>query len=300
MDESCDSFLEYAALERKLSDSTLSAYACDLASVSSWMEERGYSPLAQSDTGQLAEYAAWLSFRGYSALSVRRRLSTLRGFFRFLQNEGLRRDNPAETLHPPRMPLRLPHAVSVEAAQKLVEAWTGDTVLSLRNRALMELAYGAGLRESELIGMTVGRVHLEEALVRPLGKGSKERLVPIGGLAVRWLATYIDQARPFLLRGRASPFLFLSYRGNPLTRMTVWDIVREAAVKAGLGDSIHPHTLRHSFATHLLQGGADLRVVQELLGHADIRTTEIYTGVDRTYLQGVMERCHPRSARRDP
>ena len=296
MNETCDGFLEYASLELKLSDNTLSAYACDLASVSSWMEERGYGSLGRCDTGQLAEYAAWLSHCGYSALSVRRRLSTLRGYYRFLQGEGCREDNPAEALHPPRMPLRLPHAVSVDAVTRLVEAWTGDTVLSVRNRALMELAYGAGLRESELTGMTVGRVHLEEALVRPLGKGSRERLVPIGGMAVRWLSSYIDHARPQLLQGRTSPVLFLSYRGNPLTRMTVWDIVREAAIAAGIGDSIHPHTLRHSFATHLLQGGADLRVVQELLGHADIRTTEIYTSLDRTYLRGVIEKCHPRSA----
>jgi integrase/recombinase XerD len=300
MNETCDGFLEYASLERKLADSTLSAYASDLASVSSWLQERGFGSLGCCDTGQLAEYAAWLSFRGYSALSVRRRLSTLRGFFRFLQGEGIRGDNPAEALHPPRLPLRLPHAVSVDAVTSLVEAWTGDTVLSVRNRALMELAYGAGLRESELTGMTVGRVYLEEALVRPMGKGSRERLVPIGGMAVRWLASYIDQARPRLLHGKTSPVLFLSYRGNPLTRMTVWDIVREAATAAGLGESIHPHTLRHSFATHLLQGGADLRVVQELLGHADIRTTEIYTSLDRTFLRGVIERCHPRSAGWNP
>jgi len=295
MDDSCDAFLEVATLERKLSDATLAAYAADLGSACSWFEEGGRGRLAGSCAADLAEYASWLSRSGFSPLSVRRRISTLRSFFRFLQREGLRPDNPAETLHPPAMPLRLPHAIGVEDAARLVEAWTGDTVLSVRNRALMELAYGAGLRESELAGMTVGRVHLEEALVRPLGKGSRERLVPIGGPAVRWLATYIDTARPSLLRGGGSPVLFLSYRGNPLTRMSIWDIVRGAAVTAGLQDSVHPHTLRHSFATHLLQGGADLRVVQELLGHADIRTTEIYTGVDRTFLRGVVERCHPRS-----
>lgn len=300
MDDLRDAFLEYAALERKLSESTLAAYAGDLAGASAWLEERGYGPLAGCGTGRLAEYAAWMSAGGFSPLSVRRRLSTLRGFFRFLEGEGFRDDNPAEPLRPPRMPLRLPHAVSVEEAARLVEAWTGDTLLSVRNRALLELAYGAGLRESELTGMTVARVHLEEALVRPLGKGSRERIVPIGGAAVRWLASYIDQARPRLLRGRISPVLFLSFRGNPLTRMTVWDIVRRAAVLAGLGSSIHPHTLRHSFATHLLQGGADLRVVQELLGHADIRTTEIYTGVDRSHLRTVMDRCHPRSGGGSP
>jgi len=192
------------------------------------------------------------------------------------------------------MPDRLPHAISVEAASRLMEAWSGDEPLSVRNRALMELAYGTGLRESELSGITVARIHLEEAYVRPIGKGSKERLVPLGGPAVRWLTRYIEDIRPVLIR-KATPVLFLTFRGNPLSRMTVWNIVRQAALMSGLEGRIHPHTLRHSFATHLLQGGADLRVVQELLGHADIRTTEIYTGVDRTYLKGVMDRCHPRA-----
>jgi len=295
MDEVCDGFLEYGALERKLADSTLSSYARDLAAASSWMSEMGYHDLGNRTTGELAEYVSWLTSRGYSPASIRRTISTLRGFYRFMQREGIRKDNPAEVLHIPKLPLRLPHAVSVETAVSLVEAWQGDTELSVRNRALMELAYGAGLRESELTGMTVGRVHLEERLVRPLGKGSRERLVPIGGPAARWLASYIDVARPLLLRSRSTPTLFLTYRGNPLSRMTVWNIVREAAVLAGIQVSVHPHTLRHSFATHLLQGGADLRVVQELLGHADIRTTEIYTGVDRTYLRGVIDRYHPRS-----
>ncbi|MBD3277898.1 MAG: tyrosine-type recombinase/integrase, partial [Candidatus Aegiribacteria sp.] len=219
----------------------------------------------------------------------------IRGFYRYLQSSGVRKDHPAELLHPPKQPIRLPHSISLEQVTAMIEVWKGDTPLSLRNRALMELAYGAGLRESEITGMTVGRVMLEEELVRPMGKGSKERLVPIGPEAVEWLKRYIDIARPELLGRMKTPVLFLTYRGNPLSRMTVWNVVNKSAQKAGVPGRVHPHTLRHSFATHLLQGGADLRVVQELLGHSDIKTTEIYTDLDRTHLRNVIRRCHPRS-----
>jgi len=295
MDDICEAYLEFIALEKGLSERTIAAYSIDLTQFRGWLSENGHRSVCEADSGQISEYVNWLSSSGISASSVRRKLSTLRGICRFMQSEGFREDDPTAGLHPPRMPDRLPYAVSVDVASRLMEAWKGDTNLSVRNRSLMELAYGAGLRESELSDITVARVHLEEAFVRPIGKGQKERLVPLGGPAVWWLTNYIENVRPELIR-RATPALFLTFRGNPLSRMTVWNIVREAALKAGLEGGIHPHTLRHSFATHLLQGGADLRVVQELLGHADIRTTEIYTGVDRTYLKGVMERCHPRAA----
>ncbi len=294
MDDICEAYLEFGALEKGLSERTITAYTADLIQFQGWLSENDHCSVSRADTGQISEYINWLSSSGISASSVRRKLSTLRGLYRYMQSEGFREDDPATSLHPPRMPDRLPHAVSVEIASRLMEAWTGDTRLSVRNRALMELAYGTGLRESELSGITVARIHLEEAFVRPIGKGSKERLVPLGGPAVRWLTEYIENVRPELIR-RTTPALFLTFRGNPMSRMTVWNIVRNAALLAGIEGRIHPHTLRHSFATHLLQGGADLRVVQELLGHADIRTTEIYTGVDRTYLKGVMDRCHPRA-----
>ena len=294
MDDICGAYLEYGALEKGLSERTISAYLCDLNQFRRWLENGDRGTIAGAGTAEISEYANWLGSNGASPGSIRRKLSSLRGFYRFMQSEGLREDDPAGTLHAPRMKARLPHAISVDAASRLVEAWEGESPLSVRNRALMELAYGAGLRESELAGMTVARVHLEEALVRPMGKGSKERIVPIGGAAVKWLTAYIENVRPGLIR-RATPLLFLTFRGNRLSRMTVWNIVRKAAEMSGVEGNVHPHTLRHSFATHLLQGGADLRVVQELLGHADIRTTEIYTGVDRTYLRGVMERCHPRA-----
>ncbi len=294
MDEGLDPYLEFSALEKKLAPRTIEAYRNDLGCFKSWLSENGVA-LSEADTSDIAEYMAFLSSTGYSAVSIVRKLSSIRGFFRFVQSSGQRSDNPAELLHSPRQPVRLPHAVSVEVVAALIDVWKGDSPISTRNRALLELAYSSGLRESELTGLTVSRIFLEDALVRPIGKGSRERLVPLGGAAVRWLSSYIDTARPQLVHGRSTPVLFLTYRGNPLSRMTVWNIVKRSAEMAGIKEHMHPHILRHSFATHLLRGGADLRVVQELLGHADIKTTEIYTSVDTTYLRGVIDRYHPRS-----
>ncbi|MCD4701260.1 MAG: tyrosine recombinase XerD [Candidatus Aegiribacteria sp.] len=294
MDECLDSYLEYSALEKKLASRTIKAYNNDLGHFNRWLTVNGIV-LSEAAAADIAEYMAFLSSSGFSPVSIIRKLSSIRGFFRFMQSSGQRIDNPTELLHSPRQPVRLPHAVSVETVAALIDVWEGDSPVSTRNRALLELAYGAGLRESELTGMTVSRIYLEDALVRPFGKGSRERLVPIGGTAVRWLSLYIDTARPLLAHGKSTPVLFLTYRGNPLSRMTVWNIVRRSAEMAGIQEHIHPHILRHSFATHLLRGGADLRVVQELLGHADIKTTEIYTSVDVTYLRGIVDRYHPRS-----
>lgn len=294
MDETLDSYLEFTALEKNLAAATLDAYSRDLRDLEEWLAGTGRGP-ADAEAGDIADYLNRLTSGGYSASTVRRKLSAIRGYYRFLTASGVRESDPAELLHAPARPLKLPHAVSVETVKSMIEVWGDDSPLSTRNRALLELAYGAGLRESELTSMTVSRVMLDEALVRPMGKGSRERIVPIGGQAVRWLSRYIDRARPLLSAGRSTPVLFLTYRGNPLSRMAVWNVVRKSAEMAGAGAGVHPHTLRHSFATHMLQGGADLRVVQELLGHADISTTEIYTGVDRTWLRNTVDRCHPRS-----
>ncbi len=297
MDDTLDSYLEYSALEKKLASETIAAYGNDMKHFSHWLKENSIE-LPEAGSADIAEYLAFLSSTGFSPVSISRKLSSIRGYFRYMQASGQRTDNPVDILHSPKQPLRLPHAVSVETVAALIDVWKGDTPLSIRNRALLELAYAAGLRESEINGITVSRIHLEEALVRPIGKGSRERIVPIGGAAVRWLALYIDTVRPLLLmrrKSRSTPVLFLTYRGNPLSRMTVWNIVRRSAEMIGAEGNIHPHSLRHSFATHLLHGGADLRVVQELLGHADIKTTEIYTSVDTTYLRGIVDRFHPRS-----
>lgn len=295
MDDPVGAYLAFISLEKNLSPRTVSAYESDLRALSEWLNQTDSELIQYAETGVLADYLAFLAGTGLKNTSIRRKLSSIRAFFSFMQTEKIREDNPAELLHPPKTRMILPQAISIDSAKLLVEVWIGDSIISLRNRALMELAYAAGLRVSELCSITVDRVHLEDAYVRPFGKGSKERIVPIGAIAVKWLSEYIDEARPELSGGKSGSALFLTYRGNPLSRMTVWNIVRKAADISGIGKEVHPHTLRHSFATHLLQGGADLRVVQELLGHSDIRTTEIYTGLDTAYLKDVIDKFHPRS-----
>ena len=282
------SFLDFLALERSLSPRTIEAYGLDLEEASAWFEAAG-SDLSQAGREELASFSRHLSQRGLATRSVRRKLSALRSFFRFLAAEGRREDDPAGFLRPPRGRDPLPSALTIEQAAKLMEAWCADDPISLRNRALLELAYGCGLRESELIDLTPDRVFLAEGFVRPTGKGGKERIVPLGGPARRSLASYIDRGRPLLLGRRAFRNLFLSCRGRPLSRTSVWQIVAASAARAGLGGGIHPHILRHSFATHLLEGGADLRVVQELLGHADISTTAVYLDVAPSHLTSTIK-----------
>jgi len=297
MDDRIYSFLDFIALEKSLSPRTVEAYARDLGQAEAALASRGVD-LADATREDLTEYERHLAGLGLAVRSSRRKLSAVRSFFRFLAREGMRKDDPASLLRPPKGRMSLPSAVSVEAVTAMIEVWKDADPLSLRNRAILELAYGCGLRESELIDLTPDRVFLGDSYVRPCGKGGRERIVPLGGPARRALARYLDEARPALARRRTFPNLFLSFRGRPLSRMSIWEIVERSAVLAGLPEKVHPHLLRHSFATHLLEGGADLRVVQELLGHADIRTTEIYTNIDRTHLSEVMDDCHPRSERR--
>ncbi len=294
MDEAVFGYLDYAALEKSLSPRTLDAYRLDLEQAAVWFEKAGTS-ISSAGRDEIAGYMRHLSASGLSARSIRRKLSSLRGFYGFLEGEGLRADDPSGLLRPPRTRTVLPGTLSPAEAAALVEAYGSETPLSTRNRALLEIAYGCGLRESELVDLTLDRLHLDERYLRPLGKGGRERVVPMGGPAAGWTRLYLEEARPRLAGTRVFRNVFLSARGRPLSRMTVWTIVSGAAARAGIRTGVHPHSLRHSFATHLLEGGADLRVVQELLGHADIRTTEIYTNIDRTHLGEVMRRCHPRA-----
>ncbi len=296
MDELARDYLDFIALERSLSRATVAAYRSDLEEAGAWSAGRG-SVLQDCSEGDLASFSAALSSRGLAPRTVRRKLSVLRGFFSYLESEGLGGRGRVSSVASPKVPRDLPDVLTARDCALLMEAWDGEGALSLRNRAMLELGYGCGLRESEIVSLTVDRVSIEEAWVRPLGKGSRERVLPMGGPARRWTERYMLEARPLLLGHRTSRTLFLSRSGRPLSRMSVWEIVRQAALRAGLASRVHPHTLRHSFATHLLEGGADLRVVQELLGHADIRTTEIYTNIDRTWLTEVVRTCHPRSRR---
>ncbi len=287
--ELIDSFLTRSALAGSLSPNTISAYASDLVEAETFAGD-----LVSADSSALNEWIYHLSRTGRSPATISRKLSALRSFYGFLLESRLIEENPALKLRAPAPVSRMPHALSVQRVFRLIEVWKGDDPLSGRNRALLELAYGSGLREGELVSLTVDRLNFDDSWVRPLGKGSRERMVPLGELSVHWMGIYLDRFRPLLASGASGKTVFLTRRGNPLSRMTVWNIVRASALKAGVDTAVHPHSLRHSFATHLLEGGADLRVVQELLGHSDIRTTEIYTSVSRKMLSEAVRKFHPR------
>jgi len=286
-----DGFLQVMVLERGLSPHTVSAYMSDLNQA--WRE---IPAMPRPDPGDLAEWAIGLSIRGMAPRTVRRKISSLKALFRFMMEEGDLKEDPCRHLRTPRPGNDLPDHLTTSEAEHMLESLPVKTPLDYRNRALLELAYGSGLRESEMVYLTLDRLDLGEGFVRPRGKGGKERLVPMGEPSVIWMRRYLAEARPALARKGSGRVVFLSRSGKPLSRMTVWTIVRNAVLAAGINHPAHPHTLRHSFATHLLAGGADLRVVQELLGHADIRTTEIYTKVDKTRLSAVVARCHPRGS----
>ena len=284
----------YLALARtRLAPRTVESYRRDLEHATGWLER----PLGSAEEGELERYLAELRASGLSNATVARRLASLRGFFRHRMLLGARQDNPAASLGSPRRIRRLPRTLSAAEAERLVEAARGTTPRDLRDAALVELLYGSGLRISEALGLERGAVELDDRLVRCVGKGGKERVVPVGRRAAEALRRYLARGRPYLDR-RHRPELFLNARGGPLTRAGAFLILRRLAERAGLEpDRIHPHLLRHSFATHLLEGGADLRSVQEMLGHADLSTTELYTHVTDRRRRDAYFAAHPHAKR---
>ena len=287
-------FSDYVTLEQGLSPRTIEAYQRDLVRFAEYAESKGISAPVDITAKVMREYVYHLKDLGLSPASIRRNVSAIRTYFRFLTGDGIVVRDPSERLETPKKWRSLPEVLSVEEVQKLLAAPTLDDNLVFRDRALLELAYGAGLRVSEWITLGVRDLMLEDGLVRVFGKGSKERLVPIGRSAIAALAVYLREQRPRLEKGEGKGILFLNARGKPLTRMGAWKILRGYVDRAGITKHVSPHTLRHSFATHLLEGGADLRAVQEMLGHVDIATTQIYTHVDREYLRQVHKSYHPR------
>jgi integrase/recombinase XerD len=292
MDPAVDSFLALSAA--RLAPRTVDAYRRDLADFSTWL---GGSP-AGATPDQLAGYVAQLRADGLAATTIARRVAALRSFFRHQVLLGARGDNPAAELELPRRRRALPKTLSPNEVERLIEAATGTTPRSLRDRALVELLYGAGLRVSEAVGLERAGIDLENRLVRTIGKGSKERVVPVGREAVEALRRYLARGRPFLDK-RHRPELFLNAQGGALTRAGAFLILRRLAETAGLEPGrVHPHLLRHSFATHLLEGGADLRSVQEMLGHADLATTELYTHVSDRRRRELYFRAHPHARKK--
>ena len=293
-----DLYLRHVSIERGLAPNTVAAYRRDLGGYVEWLGARGIDELAQVSQQQVSEYVRELGSREdtpLTATSLARVLSSVRGWHRFLLEEGRLETDVAHDLKPPKLPSRLPKALSVDQVTALLDAVSGDDVQALRDRALLELLYATGARVSEAVSLNVDDV-FDEDIVRLRGKGNKERIVPLGRFAREALDAYLVRARPvFSIRGVATPALFLGIRGQRVSRQNAWLIIRAAAEKADLVAHVSPHTLRHSFATHLLQGGADVRVVQELLGHSSVATTQIYTMVTADTLRDMYTTAHPRA-----
>jgi integrase/recombinase XerD len=288
-------FHDFLAVEKGASARTDEAYLRDLARFATFARLKGAAAPTNVGARTLREYVYHLKDLGLSPASIRRNVSAVRSYFRFMLDEGHVVRDPSERLETPKRWRALPEVLSVDEVTKLIAAPSLDEPLAFRDRAMLELAYGAGLRVSEWISVGIRDVLMDEHLVRVFGKGGKERVVPIGRGAIGAVAIYLRELRPKLERGKGKGILFLNSRGDPLSRMGAWKILRKYVSQAGITKRVTPHTLRHSFATHLLEGGADLRAVQEMLGHADISTTQIYTHVDREYLRTVHRQFHPRS-----
>jgi integrase/recombinase XerD len=287
-------FVDHAAAEKGLAPNSLSAYDQDLRSLAVWAEAEQIAGPDQVRAADLRRYLVASSGR-LAARSRARLISTLRGFFKFLVQEGTLDRDPTLTLVAPRTGRKLPAVLSRRQVERLLAVPAGQEPRILRDRSILELLYGCGLRVGELCGLDVTDLDGSEACLRVQGKGSKQRVVPVGEPALAAIWTYLEHGRPRLLGRRANAALILNARGGRLSRVTVWQLLKKYGNMADLGDEITPHTLRHTYATHLLEGGADLRAVQELLGHADIGTTEIYTHIDRAFLLEVYRAAHPRA-----
>jgi len=287
-------FSDFLALEQGASPRTSEAYRRDVVRLTTYVAAKGAAGPSDISSRMLREFVYHLKDLGLAPASIRRNVSSVRTYFRYLLADGHVVRDPSERLETPKRWRSLPDVLSVDEVNRLLTAPSLDEPFTFRDRALLELAYGAGLRVSEWITLAVRDVLFEEGLVRVFGKGSKERLVPIGRSAIGAVAIYLRELRPKLERGEGRGMLILNARGRPLSRMGAWKILRHHVEKAQITKHVSPHTLRHSFATHLLEGGADLRAVQEMLGHADISTTQIYTHVDREYLRAVHKQFHPR------
>ena len=289
-----EGFRDFLALEAGHSENTVEAYLRDLQRMAEFAASKGVRDPGQVTRTLLRDFVYLLKDLGLSAATIRREVSAIRTYYAFQVGEGRVPADPSDRLESPRRGRVLPDTLTVRDVDALLAAPHVDQPLAWRDRTLLELGYGAGLRVSELCGLLLTDLQLTDNLVRVFGKGGKERLVPIGRSVIGAVAVYVHQLRPELDRGKSGGRLLLNARGQPLSRVGAWGIVKRAAERAGITKRVTPHTLRHSFATHLLEGGADLRAVQEMLGHADLSTTQIYTHVDREYLRSVHKQYHPR------
>ncbi|NCC51637.1 MAG: site-specific tyrosine recombinase XerD [Spartobacteria bacterium] len=290
-----EQFLDFITLERGLSDNTNTAYGMDLTSFMDYLEAHGVKSLNTVKRNMIVNFLMEEKDRGLSTNSISRKLVSIKVFFRYLQQEGLLNANVTETMDSPRLWKILPSTLTYKEVERLLAAPDTRRKLGVRDRALIETLYGTGLRVSELASLTLDDVHFDSNYLRCMGKGRKERVVPLGQKARDWLTRYLEEVRPTLTHDPQNRYLFLTNRKGPFTRKTIWKMIKKYARLAGIMKNVTPHTLRHSFASHLLANEAPLRVIQEMLGHADISTTQIYTHVDASRLKAVHAQFHPRS-----
>jgi len=293
-----DEYLGHLSVERGASKHTLSAYRNDLGQYSRFLSQRGVTDVGAVTRDDVTAFVASLRALGLAPSTIERKVAAIKGFHKFLVREAITSNHPTARLPLPKVPERLPDVVSIDDVDRLLSQPFPDTPAGLRDRAILETLYGCGLRASEVVGLDVTDLDLGEGFLRVFGKGSKERLVPVAGMAIHALDAYLKHARPSLRSVRSisadDAAVFLNQRGGRLTRQSVYVLVKRYGGTVGL-DDLHPHTLRHSFATHLLEGGADLRSLQEMLGHADISTTQVYTHVDRRHIREEYLSTHPRA-----
>ncbi|MFN5744808.1 MAG: site-specific tyrosine recombinase XerD [Methylococcaceae bacterium] len=287
-------FIDALWIEEGLSHNTQQAYESDVTHFEAWTGSRHGRTLCEVGLADIEDYLADQYRQQVSTRSMARRLSSMRKFYRYLLREGLIGEDPTLLIEPPKIGRSLPGTLSEQDVQRLLDAPITEDALGCRDRAMLEVLYATGLRVSELTGLTLSQVNLRQGVVRVMGKGSKDRLVPLGEVAEEWISRYTEYARPQILSGRQTDDLFVTERGSAMTRQAFWYIIKRYAMKADINKPLSPHTLRHAFATHLLNHGADLRVVQLLLGHSDLSSTQIYTHVAEERLKELHARCHPR------
>ncbi len=290
-----ENFIRYIAIERGLSKNTIASYKSDLLFFSDFCSQKNIALMTHINSGVIAAYLMHMKKNRCSASTISRRLASLRSFYKFLVSEYTVDDDPTEHIETPRKTEKLPRVLSVDEVSKLLTMPQTTTANGLRDRAMLELIYATGVRVTEIVSLNRGSINLDEGFVRCMGKGSKERIIPIGDVAILFTKNYLLYSRPKLLGAKSTQALFLNRYGDRMTRQGFWKLIKKYSAKAGISKIISPHTLRHSFATHLLENGADLRSVQELLGHSDISTTQIYTHLTNIGLKKIYNSAHPRA-----
>ncbi len=295
MKEHLRSYVHYLQLERNASRHTITSYKLDLQRYINFLERKGVVQVDAIHDKHVSKFLSTLYDLGLAPRSIARNLSSIKMFHKFLERENITKNDPTEHVDTPKLSKTLPDVLSQDEIEVILSQPNVAERLGIRDKAILETMYATGMRVAEVISIKQSNVYHDEGIDRVFGKGSKERIVPIGKSALNWIQKYVAQVRPTLTkRGGSQDAVFLNARGKPMSRMAIWNIVKAYTKKSGIKKEVHPHTIRHSFATHLLEGGADLRAVQEMLGHVDISTTQIYTHIDREYLKEVHKTFHPR------